>query len=62
MSYFTVPTEMKCCTTRGAMDHKNDGRPYVMFHNDSLKRFHPDPDNRWAANTWDTRNAYAIQY
>jgi hypothetical protein len=62
VSYFMVPKEMTCCKTAEAIQNGKDGLPHVMFNNDSLKRFHPDPENRWAVNAWDTRNAYAIEY
>jgi hypothetical protein len=62
VSYFIVPKEMHCCKTKEAIECSKDGRPHVMFHNDSLKRFHPNPEHRWAVNAWDTRNAYAIEY
>ena len=62
VSYFMVPKEMTCCKTAEAIRNGKDGLPHVMFNNDSLKRFHPDPENRWAVNAWDTRNAYAIEY
>ena len=62
VSYFAVPKEMTCCKTDKATEHIMQGMPYTVFHNDSLKRFHPDPENRWAVYAWDKRNAYAIEY
>ena len=63
VSYFAVPEKMMCCETDEAVDASVDGKPLIMFDNDSLNMIHPGPMHRWTAKTWNpTHSSPPIQY